>query len=216
MPETRCRYDIGQKGRRVKVENQAAVENFSPVASHEDTVAVQGLEDLFQWASDTVSEGLDWRARKQRDQQVRRQVLNIIHRSADSQAEAKHANEMAYLQRRVIALQSVLTERTEEIGNLKQIVVAQYYGLQRVPELEEKLAQLEAQSGKLEQAEEDRKQLMNALAKVKKERDFLDELVTANEEENKRLALLLSEARKEIAALKNRRWWHVFFRPKTA
>jgi hypothetical protein len=196
------------------VENQRAENNYSPITSHDDSISVQGLDDLFKWASDTVSDGLDGRGRRVRDQQVRRQVLTIIHRSAEMQAEARHANEVAYLHRRVIALQGVLVERTADLSNLKQVVVAQYLSMQRIPELEEKVAHLEARGVKLEQAEEDRKHLMNALAKLKKDKDFLEELVTANESENARLAALLSESRQELAALKNRRWWHIFFPPQ--
>ena len=196
------------------METQRAEQYFGPIADHDDTVTVQGLEDLFQWASETVADGIDGRTRRARDTQVRRQVLNIIHRSADLQARARHADELAYLQRRVIALQGVLAERTDETSNLKQTVVAQYFAMQCIPDLQERIVQLEAQEGKLQQAEEDSKHLMNALSKVKKERDFLDELLTANESENRRLAVLLNECRKELEQVKNRRWWHIFFAPK--
>ncbi|MBX9689211.1 MAG: hypothetical protein K2X27_21055 [Candidatus Obscuribacterales bacterium] len=196
------------------MENQRAEQYFSPIDSHEDSVTVNGLDDLFQWASETVAEGLDGRARRAKEQRVKRQVLNIIHRSADLQAKAKHADELAYLQRRVIALQGVLAEKSEEVANLKQVVLAQYHGLQRIPELEEKVHQLESLTWYREQAEEERKHLMNALAKLKKERDYLEDLVTVNETENSRLALLLNEAKQEIAVLKARRWWHYFFPPK--
>jgi hypothetical protein len=197
------------------VENQRAEKYFSPISTHDESVTVQGLEDLFHWASETVEGGLDGRARRAKEQKVRRQVLNIIHRSAELQAQSKHADELAYLQRRVIALQAVLAERSDELSSLKQITVTQYYALQRIPELEEKVVQLEAQSGQLEQAEEDRKHLMNALSRLNKERDFLEELLTANEAENTRLALLLTESRQEVAQLKNRRWWHIFWQPQT-
>lgn len=196
------------------MESQRAEFYFNPIDSHEDAVEVQGLDDLFQWASETVAEGLDGRARRVKELRIKRQVLNIIHRSADLQAKAKHADELAYLQRRVIALQGVLAEKGDELSNLKQVVITQCCAMQRIPELEEKIVQLQAKSFDKEQAEEERKQLMNALAKLKKERDFLEETVTVNESENSRLAKLLAEARQEVAVLRNRRWWHYFFPPQ--
>jgi len=195
------------------VENLAESQ-FNRIANHDESVAVQGLDDLFQWASETVAEGLDSRSRKAKDQQVRRQVLNIIHRSADLQAKAKHADELAYLQRRVIALQAVVSERTDEVSNLKQAIMVQYFGMQRIPQLEERIIQLETERLQKQKDDEDCKHLINALAKVKKERDYLEELVTTNESENARLANLLKEAREEVTVLKNRRWWHLLFPQK--
>lgn len=228
------------------MESQKAEFYFSPVDAHNDAVNVQGMEDLFQWASETVADGLDGRQRRAREQQIKRQVLSIIHRSADSQAQAKYVNELAYMQRRVIALQGALIDTNQEALNLKQVVVAQYVSLQRVPELEEKVIKLEteimlrdkkaAEQKSIEEqrkqadeeqkrseegrklvleierksVEEERNHMMNALAKLKKERDILDELLTANETENSRLVNLLNEARKEIEVLKSRRWWHMF------
>lgn len=191
-----------------------AEQYFNTVDSHDEAIEVQGLEDLFQWASETVADGLDGRARRAREQRIRKQVLNVIHKSAKLQAQTKYADEIGYLNRRVIALQGVVNTRNEEVHNLKQIVLSQYFTIQRIPELEEKVVQLEASSFDKEQAEEERKHLMNAVAKLKKERDFLDELVTINESENTRLAGLLKESREECAELKNRRWWHLFFPKK--
>lgn len=199
--------------RKAQVEQKAEI-YFNSINAHDDAVTVQGLDDLFKWASETVADGLDGKQRRAREQNIKKQVLSIIHRSADMQAQTKYVNEMGYLQRRVIALQGVLLERSEEVLSLKQVVIAQYFQLQRIPELEEKIVQLEAQSFNKEQAEEERKSLMNALAKLKKERDFLDELVTVNESENARLTTLLNEARQEISTLKNRRWWHLLFPAK--
>lgn len=198
------------------MESQKAEHYFNPIDAHIDAVNVVGLDDLFQWASETVAEGMDSRAMRAKEQRMKRQVLNIIHRSADLQAKAKHADELAYLQRRVIALQGVLAERGEEVSNLKQIVISQYYTLQRIPELEEQVVQLSKHNWEREQAEEERKHLMNALSKLKKERDYLDDLVTANEAENSRLAVLLKQAKEEIETLKARRWWHFFFPQKAA
>ncbi|MBY0357766.1 MAG: hypothetical protein K2W82_07175 [Candidatus Obscuribacterales bacterium] len=178
---------------------------------HEESVTVQGLDDLFEWASEMVAEGLDGRARKARDQRVKRQILNIIHRNADLQAKSKHVDEVTYLQRRAMALQNSLVEKLEEITMLRQIMLGQYYSLQRIPELEEKVSQLESMTWYREEAEEERKQLMTALSKLKKERDYLEDLVIVNEIENSRLSKLLAESKSEVEKLKSRRWWHCFF-----
>lgn len=179
---------------------------------HDDAVDLTGLDDLFQWASELVAEGLDVKARRIRDQKVKRQVLSIIHRSAELQAKTKYSDELSYLQRRVIALQSALAERIDEVCNLKGLVLTQYVNLQRIPQLEEQIVQLEAANINHEELEEERKQILSALTKLKTERDLLDELVTANENENTRLASLLKQSNDENELLKNRRWWH-FLRP---
>lgn len=178
--------------------------------NHEESITLQGLEDLFQWASEMVADGLDGRARKSREQRVKRQVLNIIHRNAELQAKGKYVDEVTYLQRRTMALQAVLVEKTEEITMLRQVMLGQYYALQRVPELEEKVQQLESMTWYREEAEEERKQLMSALAKLKKERDYLEEVLTVNETENTRLARLLQDTKTELQTVNNRRWWHRF------
>lgn len=200
-------YYIGQK-RSLPVESQKANSVVDISALHEESLDLTGLDDLFQWASEVVAEGLDVKARKARDQKVKRQVLSIIHRSAEMQAKTKYTDELSYLQRRVIALQSALSEKNDELCNLKQLVMAQYINLQRIPELEEKLLQLESSAKKESEIEEERKHLMNALAKLKTERDLLDELLSANEAENVRVAELLRQSREEAEKLKNRRWWH--------
>ena len=194
------------------MESQKAESMVDLSALHEGAVDVSGLDDLFQWASELVAEGMDVRARKVRDQKVKRQVLNIIYKSAEQQAKAKVFDELCYLQRRVIALQSALGEKNDETCNLKQLVLAQYVNLQKIPELEEKLVQLESagvdRENLKEEFEEERKQLMNALTKLKTERDLLDELLTANESENLRLVQLLKEIKEENSELKSRPWWH--------
>ncbi len=200
-------YYIGQK-RSLPVESQKANSIVDLSALHEESLDLTGLDDLFQWASEMVAEGLDVKARKARDQKVKRQVLSIIHRSAEMQAKSKYTDELSYLHRRVIALQSALSEKTDELCNLKQLVMAQYINLQRIPELEEKLLQLESSAKKELEIEEERKHLMTALAKLKTERDLLDELVSTNEAENVRVAELLRQSREESEKLKNRRWWH--------
>lgn len=196
------------------MESQRLERYFEPIKNHDEAVSVQGLEELFYWASEQLADGLDGKALKAREQEVKRQVLSIIHKSAQSQAQAKHLDELAYLQRRVIALQAVLSERTEELSNLKQFVVAQYYSLQRIPELEEKLVQLESECKRLQSAEADQKELVSALAKMKRERDLLDDMLDANERENERLVSLLKEAKSDLEVQKAKRWWHLFLPPK--
>lgn len=118
--------------------------------------------------------------------------------------------EAAYLQRRVIALLQKLTELTEENASLKQIMVSQYYTLQRIPHLESQVKQMKTLEFEREAAVTERRYLMDGLAKLKTERDLLDELVTTCEEENVRVSKLLAEARRELEELKARRWWHFF------
>lgn len=175
---------------------------------HKEAVTTDGLEDLFKWASNLVADGEDSRTRRARELRIRRRVLDLIHSSKELEAHAKYAEELNYLQRRVIALLQVVTEKTEELTASKQIMVAQYFALQRIPQLEEEVKQLKAMTWYREEAEAERKHLMNTLQRMKKERDFLDELLTVNENENTRLMQLLVKAREEYAELKNRRWWH--------
>lgn len=201
------------ESQRAQIEEQATIVGDN---THEESITVQGLEDLFQWASEMVADGMDGRARKSREQRLKRQVLNIIHRSAELQAKGKYVDEISYLQRRTIALQGSMVEQLEEIAMLRQIMLGQYYALQRVPELEEKIQQLESMTWYREEAEEERKQLMTALSKLKKERDYLEDIVTVNEAENARLARLLQQAKAELDKIKSRPWWQRLFFNKTA
>jgi len=91
--------------------------------------------------------------------------------------------------------------------------VSLYCKLERVPELEEKLRLLEATSLSPEAVEKEKRELLVALTKAIRERDYLDELVTVNEIENSRLARLLEECRGELAKLKSRPWWQRIFHP---
>ncbi len=181
---------------------------FDQIRIHNDAVTTDGLEDLFKWASNLVADGEDNRTKRSRELRIRRRVLDLIHTSKELEAHAKYAEELSYLQRRVIALLQLLAEKSEEVTHVKQVMVAQYYALGQIPVLQEEVKQLKQLTWYREEAEAERKQLMNTLQRMKKERDYLDELVTVNEQENARLTRLLVTARAENAELQNRRWWH--------
>ena len=216
--------------------------NFSESsADHQEAIALQGLDDLFQWASETVADGLDGRTRRAREHRVKSKVLAVIHEHAALQAKSKYTDEASYLQRRVMALQSVVSEKLEEVVVLRQVMVGQYLSLQRVPELEEKVRQLETDrvdrkvveqqhkqlhekiarleseviryssiEAEIDRLDQECKHLVTALARLKVERDFLEELVETCESENTRVASLLRDTRSELESLKQRRWWHRF------
>jgi len=192
----------------VDVRNQQI--NFEPFTSHEETIAVEGLEDLFAWASEMVADEADPRARRSREFYLRRNILDVIQRNNQLEAREKYSEEINLLQKRVVALLQIISEKVEENASLKQTVVSQYYALAKIAHLEEEVKQLEKLTWYRDAAEEERKHMMDALAKMKKERDFLEELLTTNETENARLAELLSNARMELNAVKSRRWWHRF------
>lgn len=191
-----------------RVQALEATLDFEPAGNHDEVVAVDGLDDLFKWASEMVADGLDGRARKAKEQRIRRNVLGVIQRNKQHEAQEKFGEEIQYLQRRVIALMQVLHEKMEENSHIKQVMVAQYFALQKVSQLEDEVKQLQALTWYREEAEAERKHLMNALSRLKKERDILDDLLTVNENENVRLANLLNQCRSELSGLKGRRWWH--------
>jgi hypothetical protein len=194
----------------VLVDNRKhVVQNFDPNASHDDAVSVDGLEDLFLWASEVVTDD-DPRSRRTKEHKVRRNVLEMIQHTKEIEAREKYADEVACLHRRVIALLQVTAEKSEENSALKQIVLTQYIALSRLVDVQEELKQLQSLTWYREEAEAERKHLMDALAKIKKERDYLDEVLSSAEDENTRLAKLYSNAISELEVLKNRRWWHRF------
>jgi hypothetical protein len=205
------RYDTGkERGARVDT-RKAVVHNFDPRFQHDTNIATDGLEELFDWATEMVNvEANDPRSRRTREQKVRRDVLGMIQHAKEVEASEKFGDELFYLQRRVIALLQLLAEKTDELSALKQIVLTQYIALSRLADLESELKQLQAMTWYREEAEAERKHLMDALAKLKKERDFLDELLCATERENIRVAQLYKNLKDEHEVLKNRRWWHVF------
>ena len=181
---------------------------------HDQSVSVDGLDHLFKWASDLVSTGEDARVQQAREKRVRRQVLEVVQQYKEQKAVAKNQEELAYLQRRVIALLQKLQEMTEENAAVKEIMVSQYWAIQRIPVLEEQIKTLKFAEYEKDVAVKERRYLMDALAKTRVERDYLEEILVTCEEENVRLANILRVTRKENEALISRRWWHMFW-PKT-
>ncbi len=181
-------------------------------SQHSDALDTEGLEHIFRWASDVVAEGEDARVKIARERRVRREVLEVVQKVREQKVLKEASEETAYLQRRVIALLQKMQEVTEENSLLRQITISQYYALDRIPALEEQIKQLRGMDYEREAAVSERRYLMNALAKLKTDRDFLDELLTSAEEENARAARLLSQARAELAELKERKWWHQIYR----
>ena len=190
--------------------NLQSIDYLDSLTNHEDAIAVEGLEDLFAWASEMVADGADPRMRRTREHKIRRNVLEVMQRNRELEAKEKYSEEINYLQKRVVALLQVVSEKIEENASLKHIVMAQYFAMGKIGELEQEVKELEKLTWYRDEAEAERKHLMDALAKLKKERDYLEEVLGANESENARLAELLANARMELNALKARKWWHRF------
>ncbi len=184
------------------------VHNFDPQASHDDAVNIEGLEDLFNWASEVVADSNDPRTRRTKEHKIRRNVLEMIQYTKEMEARDKYAEEINFLQRRVIALLQVIAEKMDENGQLRQIILNHYFAFARVAELESEVKQLQQMTWYREEAEAERKHLMDALSKLKKERDYLDELLTVTENENIRLAKMYTSMRDQLEAIRTRRWWH--------
>jgi hypothetical protein len=184
------------------------------IRRHQESLDMTGLEHLFRWASDVVADGEDSRVRSAREKRIRRQVLEVLQSHREEKVRNESLDEIAYLQRRVIALLTKLQEITEENAAVKQIMVSQSFALEKLPRLEREVKQLKMVELEKEAAVTERRYLMDGIAKIKVERDYLEDLLTAVEEENMRLANLFNEAKAEVERLKNRRWWHVFFAPK--
>jgi hypothetical protein len=209
------RYHGGkERGASVSNQNSEALQSPSysgqSATDHNDAIDLDGLEHLFRWASEVVADGEDVRVRSAREKRIRREVLTVVQKAREQRITVKSQDELNYLQRRVIALLQKMTELTEENASLKQIMVGQYYALQRIPFLESQIKQLKTLEYEREAAVTERRYLMDALAKLKIERDLLDEMVTTSDEENGRVATLLQESRAEVTVLKARRWWHFF------
>lgn len=193
--------------------NTAENLDFTPgqaSGQHQDAVAVDGLEHIFKWASEVVSDPEDERVRQARDRRVRRQVLDVVQKYREQRVLSKSQDEVTYLQRRVIALLSKLQELTEENAAVKQIMVSQYWAVQRIPALEEQVRSLKMVEFEKEAAIKERRYLMDALAKLKVERDYLEDILTTCEDENTRLSGILKETRAELTTLKAKKWWHFF------
>src|SRR5688572_20200916 len=98
---------ISPRGRRAPLvdgHRLQMLEQFEPLTNHEDAITIDGLEDLFNWASEMVADSNDPRGRRTKEQKIRRNVLEILQRNRDHEAREKYSEEIAFLQRRVIAL----------------------------------------------------------------------------------------------------------------
>ncbi len=177
---------------------------------HEDALSLEGLDDIFKWASEVVADGEDNRVKRAREQRIRRQVLEVVQKSKEDQAKAEAKDEIAYLQRRVIALLQRVQDVADENSQLKQINLAQQFTLSRMPELEAEVKRLQFNDFERQDFRETQIELVNTLSKLKKDRDFLEDLVLVNEKENDRLVTLLQECKSELTKIKARRWWHIF------
>jgi hypothetical protein len=198
-----------ERGEHVSIQQTNAVQQFNPVApdAHEDAVALEGLDHIFKWASEVVAEGEDNRAKHAKEKRIRRQVLEMVQKYREQQILTKANEENAYLQRRVIALLQKLQEVLEENAQVKQIVVNQYWQLSRVPAMERELREYKSKECERDAAVTERKYLMTALAKLKVERDYLEDVANVNETENARLARMLNETKADLETLKSRRWY---------
>ena len=157
-----------------------------------------------------MSDPQDERVRQARDRRVRHQVLDVVQKYREQRVVTKSQDEVAYLQRRVIALLSKMQELTEEIAAVKQIMVSQFWAIQRIPVLEEQVRVLKVVEYEKEAAVKERRYLMDALAKIKVERDYLEDILVTCEEENTRLSSILHNTRAELAEVQARKWWHSF------
>lgn len=187
--------------------NPDLLSQLSKASQHNEALELEGLDHIFRWASEVVAEGEDVRVKVARERRVRRQVLEVVQKVKEQKILAQASDETAYLQRRTIALLQKVQELTEENSLLRQISVSQFYALERIPVLEEEVKKLQGMDYEREAAVAERRYLMTALSKLKTDRDFLDELLTAAEEENARVGRLLVETRAELAELKAKKWW---------
>ena len=179
-----------------------------------DSLDLEGLDHIFRWASEVVADGEDTRVRIAREKRIKRQVLETVQKAREQKVLADATTEIAYLQRRVIALLAKIQEVIEENSTLKQMMVSQYYDLQKVAALEYELKELRNNQIEKDAAITERRYLMDGLAKMKVERDYLEELLTATEADNARLGSILRDTRTQLEEIKARRWWHHFI-PKS-
>ena len=178
---------------------------------HEQTVDTTGLDDIFKWASDVVAEGNeDSRVRLAREKRIRTQVLSIVQKAKEDKLLAEANHEINYLQRRVIALLTKLQEVVEENSLLKQIMLTQLYSIQQMSAMEVELKELKSIQCEKDSAVSERRYLMDGLTKLKVERDYLEDVLTAAESENYRLAKSLKYTREELTQMQAKKWWHTF------
>lgn len=208
-------YRFQERGISVSNRKKNTADNldFSPgeaPGQHADAIEVEGLDHIFKWASEPAPEPEDLRLKQTRERRVRFQVLDVVQKYKEQRVVSKSQDEVTYLQRRVIALLTKMQEMTEENAAVKQIMVSQYWAIQRIPALEEQVRVLKVVEYEKEAAVKERRYLMDALAKVKVERDYLEDILVTVEEENTRLSSILNITRTELEAIKAHRWWHKF------
>lgn len=168
------------------------------------------MDHLFKWAAEMVADGDDLRLRVAREKRVKRDVLEIVHRYHEQKAVSKSKDEIAYLQRRTIALMQRVQDLTEENAAVKQVMVSQYFALEQLQYLEIEVKRLKVLEIEKEAAVEERRFLMDALSKLKVERDFLEDTLDVCEKENSRLAGKINDLNYELIELrefKNRKWY---------
>lgn len=180
----------------------------------DDPLDLNGLDHIFRWASEVVADEEDTRVKQAREKRIKRQVLETVQKVREQNLVADATNEIAYLQRRVIALLNKVQEVTEENSSVKQMLVSQFYALQQIPRLEHELRALRTNVIEKDAAVTERRFLMDGLAKLKVERDYLEELLNATEADNARLGAMVRETRDQVEELKARRWWHLFLPTK--
>lgn len=186
--------------------------NFS-IPAHDQNLSLEGLEGLFNWASDMVADGQDPAQKQVNEQKLRRRVLEVVQQAREQKVATEVSSEVAYLQRRVMALLNGMNAMSADNNQLKQIILLQMYAMQAIPELEEEIKGLQALDAERRHLKLTQESLMNTISKVKIERDILDDLLRAVELENDRLGRKLNEAREQLTILSSRRWWH-YFTPK--
>jgi hypothetical protein len=176
---------------------------------HEQSVDITGLDDIFKWASDVVAEGNDdSRVRLAREKRIRTQVLSIVQKAKEDKVLADANHEINYLQRRVIALLTKLQEVVDENSLLKQIMLTQLYSIQQMPAMEAEIRELKTIQCEKDSAVSERRYLMDGLTKLKVERDYLEDVLMAAENENCRLAKNLKYTREELVQSQAKKWWH--------
>ncbi len=179
---------------------------------HEQSLDITGLEHIFKWASDVITEdGEDSRVKLAREKRVRKQVFEVVQKAREDKVIADAQNEVSYLQRRVIALLTKLQEVTEENSLIKQIMLTQLYSLQQIPALERELKELKSIQCEKDSAVTERRYLMDGLTKLKVERDYLEGILVTAESENSRLAKLLKDKNEALAQAQTKKWWHQLF-----
>ncbi len=186
--------------------------NFS-IPAHDQNLSLEGLEGLFNLASDLVDDGQDPQVKQVNEQKLRRRVLEVVQQAREQKVASEVNTEVAYLQRRVMALLNGLSSMSAENAELKQVILLQTFAMQAIPELEAEVKNLQSFQTERKHLLATQESLMNTVSKIKIERDIIDDLLRVVELENDRLGRKLNEAREQVTVLSSRRWWH-YFTPK--